>query len=70
MNRRQQKKPSKRPVEAATFGDSTRINALLPAGACPETGNAEGTTPLYAASVAGATDNVLCLLAPRPRAEG
>ncbi|MCX4787121.1 ankyrin repeat domain-containing protein [Streptomyces sp. NBC_01221] len=63
MNRRQQKKLSKRLVEAATFGDTTQINALLRTGACPEAGNTEGTTPLYAASVNGAADNVLCLLA-------
>ncbi|MFJ4689370.1 ankyrin repeat domain-containing protein [Streptomyces sp. NPDC088789] len=63
MNRRRQKKLSKRLVDAATFGDSTQINALLRAGAWPEAGDTEGTTPLYAASVNGATDNVLRLLA-------
>ncbi|MFD4761854.1 ankyrin repeat domain-containing protein [Streptomyces sp. NPDC058439] len=62
MNRRQQKL-SKRLAAAATFGDSTQINALLRAGACPEASITEGTTPLYAASVNGAADNVLCLLA-------
>lgn len=62
MNRRRQKKLSKRLVEAATFGDSAHVDALLRAEARPEASNAEGTTPLYAASVNGATDNVLCLL--------
>lgn len=63
MNRRRQKKLSKRLVEAATFGDSTQINALLRVGACPEASDTEGTTLLYAASVNGAADNALCLLA-------
>ncbi|MFE7098643.1 ankyrin repeat domain-containing protein [Streptomyces erythrochromogenes] len=63
MNRRRQKKLSNRLTAAAMFGDRTRINALLRAGASAEAGDSEGTTPLYSASVAGATDNVLCLLA-------
>ncbi|MGV9905230.1 hypothetical protein ACWDU8_22545 [Streptomyces sp. NPDC003388] len=46
MNRRRRGKLAKRLVEAATFGDSTQINALLRAGARPEATDAEGTTPL------------------------
>ncbi|MEV5129133.1 ankyrin repeat domain-containing protein [[Kitasatospora] papulosa] len=61
MNRRRQKKLSKKLVAEAMFGDSIRINALLRAGARPEISDTEGTTPLYAASVNGAADNVLCL---------
>ncbi|MFE7071625.1 ankyrin repeat domain-containing protein [Streptomyces sp. NPDC057620] len=63
MNRRRQKKLSRRLVDAATFGDSSRIGALLRAGADPGTADTDGTTPLYAASVHGATGNVLRLLA-------
>lgn len=63
VHRRRQKKLSKRLVRAAAFGDRTEIDALLGSGACPDACDAEGTTPLYAASVHGAADNVRCLLA-------
>ncbi|MFJ3670310.1 ankyrin repeat domain-containing protein [Streptomyces sp. NPDC090106] len=62
MNRRRRKKLSRRLVEAAASGDVTRLDLLLRAGACPHTSDADGTTPLYAASVQGATDSVLRLL--------
>jgi ankyrin repeat protein len=63
MNGRRRKKLAGRLVDAASCGDPTRIRALLRTGADPEWPDAEGTTPLYAASVAGATANVLALLA-------
>ncbi|MER5479724.1 ankyrin repeat domain-containing protein [Streptomyces sp. NPDC002734] len=63
MNHRRRKKLARRLVGAATFGDGVRIRALLRSGADPDGPDAEGTTPLYAASVAGAVDAVLTLLA-------
>ncbi|MEU3555383.1 ankyrin repeat domain-containing protein [Streptomyces fragilis] len=63
MNNRRRKKLSRRLVDAASCGDGARIRALLRAGAGPDAPDTEGTTPLYAASVAGATDNALTLLA-------
>ncbi|MFE7838505.1 ankyrin repeat domain-containing protein [Streptomyces sp. NPDC057474] len=63
MNRRRRKKLSKRLVLAAMFGDTAGVDALLRAGAPAETTDAEGTTPLYAASVHGAADTVRRLLA-------
>ncbi|GAB2919918.1 ankyrin repeat domain-containing protein [Streptomyces heilongjiangensis] len=63
MNRRRQKKQSERLVRAASVGDTAAVDALLRAGACPATADADGTTPLYAASVHGAADTVRRLLA-------
>ncbi len=63
VNRRQRKKRSKRLVLAAMIGDTACVDALLRAGAPAETIDAEGTTPLYAASVHGAADTVRRLLA-------
>ncbi|MFB1048080.1 ankyrin repeat domain-containing protein [Streptomyces chrestomyceticus] len=53
MNRRRQKKLARKIVTAAMLGDAPAATALLRAGAQPNTPNAEGTTPLYAASVHG-----------------
>jgi hypothetical protein len=63
MNRRRQRKLTARLVTVAFLGDHTDVRALLRAGADPRTPNTEGTTPLYAASVHGATDIVRTLLA-------
>lgn len=63
MNRRRRKKLSRRLVLAAMIGDTARVAALLRAGAPAETTDAEGTTPLYAASVHGAAEAVGRLLA-------
>ncbi|MFD7435411.1 ankyrin repeat domain-containing protein [Streptomyces sp. NPDC059861] len=62
MNRRRQKKLTARLVTAAMCGEHTDVEALLHAGADPNTADFEGTTPLYAASVHGATDVVRTLL--------
>ncbi|MFE5208931.1 ankyrin repeat domain-containing protein [Streptomyces sp. NPDC056600] len=63
MNHRRRKKLARRLVNAATFGDADSVRALLRSGADPNGPDTEGTMPLYAASVAGATVNVLTLLA-------
>ncbi|GGQ80248.1 hypothetical protein GCM10010267_49110 [Streptomyces griseorubens] len=58
MNRRRQKKLARKLVEAVMFGEVREVDALLRAGADPDGRDADGTTPLYAASVHGATDKV------------
>jgi ankyrin repeat protein len=63
VNRRRRKKLARRLVDAAAFDDVSRVRALLRAGADPQAPDPEGTTPLYAASVAGATAGALVLLA-------
>ncbi|MFI2040419.1 ankyrin repeat domain-containing protein [Streptomyces bottropensis] len=63
MNIRRRKKLSRRLVWAAMIGDTAGVDTLLRAGAPAETADAEGTTPLYAASVHGAADTVRLLLA-------
>lgn len=63
MNRRKRKKLTRRLVLAAFIGDRAGAEALLRAGAPAGAADAEGTTPLYAASVHGAADIVLRLLA-------
>ncbi|WP_431043406.1 ankyrin repeat domain-containing protein [Streptomyces sp. P1-3] len=63
MNRRRHKKLSNRLVNAVICDDATRVAAVLRAGLHPETADAEGTTPLYQASVNGAADIVRLLLA-------
>ncbi|SCE04129.1 Ankyrin repeat-containing protein [Streptomyces sp. di188] len=45
------------------FGEVGEVDALLRAGADPDGRDADGTAPLYAASVHGATDKVRRLLA-------
>ncbi|KUM72389.1 ankyrin repeat domain-containing protein [Streptomyces curacoi] len=59
MNRRRQKKLTKRLVLAASIGELADVRTLLRAGAQPAEADNEGTTPLYAASVHGAADPVL-----------
>ncbi|KOG65796.1 serine/threonine protein kinase [Streptomyces griseoflavus] len=63
MNRRRQKKLANRLVAAVMFGETREVAALLRAGAQPGTANADGTTPLYAASVHGDAAAVRLLLA-------
>ncbi|MFI7294069.1 ankyrin repeat domain-containing protein [Streptomyces sp. NPDC050121] len=62
MNRRRQKKLTRRLVAAATVGQRAQVDRLLRAGADPAVANADGTTPLYAASVHGAADTARRLL--------
>ena len=63
MNRRRQKKLTARLFEAVLRGDTTRVGALLRAGAAPERADREGTTPLYEAAVNGEAGIVRLLLA-------
>ncbi|MBK3647573.1 ankyrin repeat domain-containing protein [Streptomyces sp. MBT33] len=63
MNRRRRKKLTGRLFEAVLRGDSTRVEALLRAGADPERADREGTTPLYEAAVNGEAGIVRLLLA-------
>ncbi|MEV7075121.1 ankyrin repeat domain-containing protein [Streptomyces sp. NPDC093990] len=53
MKQRQQKKLSQRLFEAILSGDAKSAQALLRSGASPERRDADGTTPLYLASVQG-----------------
>ncbi|MFI6586820.1 ankyrin repeat domain-containing protein [Embleya sp. NPDC050493] len=62
MNHRERKRLSKLLVGAAGLGRLTEASAALRAGADPGGADRYGTTPLYAASVHGATDVVLLLL--------
>ncbi|MEO3976886.1 ankyrin repeat domain-containing protein [Streptomyces sp. CAU 1734] len=62
MKQRMRKKLAGRLVEAATFGETSRIEELLSAGADPGYPDGQGTTPLYAASVHGAAPVVRLLL--------
>ncbi|MET7652937.1 ankyrin repeat domain-containing protein [Streptomyces sp. NPDC005486] len=63
MNRRRQKKLTKRLMSAAMFEEGPRVDLLLRAGADPAAADADGTTPLYAACVQGAADTARRLLA-------
>ncbi|MFI5873715.1 ankyrin repeat domain-containing protein [Streptomyces sp. NPDC051445] len=63
MNRRRQKKLTKRLMAAAMSGEGPRVALLLRAGADPAAADADGTTPLYAASVQGNADTARRLLA-------
>ncbi|MDQ0584099.1 ankyrin repeat domain-containing protein [Streptomyces rishiriensis] len=63
MNRRRQKKLTKRLLSAVMFDGGTRVDLLLRAGADPAAADADGTTPLYVACVQGAADNARRLLA-------
>jgi ankyrin repeat protein len=62
VNRRQQKKLTRRLVAAAMFGQRAQVDRLLRAGADPAVADADGTTPLYAAGVHGAADTARSLL--------
>ena len=61
MNQRQQKKLSRRLFEAILVGDAAAVKAVLRAGGDPERADSEGTTPLYGASVNGASEIVRLL---------
>ncbi|WP_030561578.1 ankyrin repeat domain-containing protein [Streptomyces aureocirculatus] len=63
MNRRKQKKLNGRLFEVIWSGDSTRVRALLRAGADPSQPDREGVTPLYEASVNGRAEVARLLLA-------
>ncbi|QRX92090.1 ankyrin repeat domain-containing protein [Streptomyces noursei] len=63
MNNRERKKLANRLVAAAALRGAAQVAALLRVGADPAAADADGTTPLYAASVHGAADTVRVLLA-------
>ena len=63
MNRRRQKKLTRRLGTAALLGDGPQVEALLRAGADPAAGDRDGTTPLYLAAVQGNAGIVRRLLA-------
>ncbi|MEU8957462.1 ankyrin repeat domain-containing protein [Streptomyces sp. NPDC048518] len=62
MNRRKQKKLTRRLVWAAAVGDTYTVRRVLRTGVDPELPDADGTTALYAASVHGAASTVRALL--------
>ncbi|MEV0259094.1 ankyrin repeat domain-containing protein [Streptomyces sp. NPDC050732] len=62
MKRRRQKKLTRELVFAASLGATAKVRSLLRAGADPELPDADGTTPLNAASVHGAAGTVRVLL--------
>ncbi|MFD3374229.1 MULTISPECIES: ankyrin repeat domain-containing protein [unclassified Streptomyces] len=62
MNQRQRKKLSRQLFAAILAGDAARVKAALRAGADPERGDSEGTTPLYVASVQGEAEIARLLL--------
>ncbi|MFI7318794.1 ankyrin repeat domain-containing protein [Streptomyces venezuelae] len=62
MNRRKQKKLTRRLVWAAAVGDTHTVRTVLRTGIDPELPEADGTTALYAASVHGAASTVRALL--------
>ncbi len=62
VNRRKQKKLTKRLVGAAMLGRTASVGSLLRSGLDPEIPDTDGTTALYVASVHGATDTVRLLL--------
>ncbi|MFI6274874.1 ankyrin repeat domain-containing protein [Streptomyces sp. NPDC050988] len=62
MNHRQWKKLSRQLFAAILAGDTARVQAALRAGADPEQGDSEGTTPLYVASVNGEAEIARLLL--------
>ncbi|MEV6564355.1 ankyrin repeat domain-containing protein [Streptomyces kronopolitis] len=61
MNQRQ-RKLSRRLVAATVVGDAHHVKALLRAGADPERGDSEGTTPLYVAAANGEAEITRLLL--------
>ncbi|MGW3296896.1 ankyrin repeat domain-containing protein [Streptomyces xiamenensis] len=63
MNHRRAKKLSAALVSAARFGTAADAARLLRRGASPSRANAEGTTPLYAASVQDEAETAALLLA-------
>lgn len=63
MNRRRQKKLTNRLVDAAGWGSTKTVSALLRMGVDPNLPNGCGTTPLYRASVHGMSENARVLLA-------
>ncbi|MHC5907492.1 ankyrin repeat domain-containing protein [Streptomyces sp. S6] len=63
MNRRRQKKLTRRLMSASRSETGTETAALLRAGADPTARDPYGTTPLYAAAVHGNTEAVRLLLA-------
>ncbi|MBL3665443.1 ankyrin repeat domain-containing protein [Streptomyces sp. M2CJ-2] len=62
MKRRRQKKLSRQLFGATLTADTARVQALLRAGADPERGDSDGTTPLYLASVQGEAEVARLLL--------
>ncbi|MEU1128410.1 ankyrin repeat domain-containing protein [Streptomyces sp. NPDC005900] len=62
MNRRKQKKLTRRLVWAAAVGDTYTVRRVLRTGVDPELPDADGTTALYTASVHGAASTVRALL--------
>ncbi|MFH9087792.1 ankyrin repeat domain-containing protein [Streptomyces sp. NPDC017673] len=62
MKQRRQKKLSRDLLEATLAADAVRVKAILKAGAHPERGDSDGTTPLYVASVQGAAEVARLLL--------
>ncbi|KQX63264.1 ankyrin repeat domain-containing protein [Streptomyces sp. Root1310] len=62
MNRRRQKKLTKRLMSAVMFEGGSQVGRLLRAGADPSAADVEGTTPLYAACVHGSADAARRLL--------
>ncbi len=62
VNRRRQKKLTRRLVFAASLGRTAAVRTVLRSGLDPELPDADGTTALYAASVHGAADTVRVLL--------
>ncbi|WP_326757781.1 ankyrin repeat domain-containing protein [Streptomyces phaeochromogenes] len=71
MNQRQRKKLSRQLFAAILAGDTARVQAALRAGADPQQGDREGTTPLYVASVNGeaAIARLLLVAGASPDAE-
>ncbi|MBV7699752.1 ankyrin repeat domain-containing protein [Streptomyces sp. TRM70350] len=63
MKQRRQKKLTRHLLEATVAADAARVKALLRAGADPERGDSDGTTPLYLASVQGAAEVARLLMA-------
>lgn len=62
MNQRKRKKLSRQLFAAILAGDTARVKAALRAGADPQRGDSEGTTPLYVASVNGEAEIARLLL--------
>jgi ankyrin repeat protein len=62
VNRRRQKKLTRRLVLAALLGDTATVACVLRTGVDPRLPNARGTLPLYAASVHGDAEAVRLLL--------
>ncbi|MDR6980014.1 ankyrin repeat protein [Streptomyces sp. 3330] len=62
MNRRRQKKLTKRLLSAVMFEGVPQVDLLLRAGADPAAADVDGTTPLYAACVHGAAKTARRLL--------